>query len=267
MSLARRHRDRILAAQTAASALHGGAVAAPAAVSPPAAGADNTRTASPADIAARQIALRLTHDLRQLKETRSIDNKIAAKRKMLPEYRSWILGLLEADRGVGTGVAAEVAPTVMVWLIDTGDFDGALVLGEFLLRHRVEMPGRYQRDTATVIAEEIADAALRRFNANEAFPIEFLDRTATLVDGIDLHDEVRAKLHKATGVVQLDMAELLPAEESRAGLAAALLSLTEAQRLNPRAGVKDRIKRATKLLAAVTPPTEQGAPDQNGAAA
>ncbi|MFC4256673.1 terminase [Altererythrobacter xixiisoli] len=264
MSLARRHRDRILAAQTAASAPDGGAVVAPAAAPLPAAGAHSApANASPADTAARQIALRLTHDLRRLKEIRSIDKKIAAKREMLPEYASWVAGLLQADAGVGAGIAAEVAPTMMVWLIDTGDFDQALTIGEFLLRHRVEMPSRYQRDAATVIAEEIAEAAQRLQNAGHAFALDVLDRAFELVADRDIHDPVMAKLHKVIGIEQLRAAEDLPAADSAAALDAALFSLSEAQRLNERVGVKDRIKRTNKLRAAITPPTTK----QGGAAA
>src|SRR3546814_6578686 len=151
MSLARRNRNRILATLTVASAPDGGAVHVPAAAPLPAAGATN---ASPADRAAAEIALRLTHDLRRLKEIRSIDAKIAAKREMLPEYKAWVQGILAADAGVGTGLAADVVPTCMVWLIDIGDFESALSLAEFVLRHKVPMPSRYERDAATLRSKE-----------------------------------------------------------------------------------------------------------------
>lgn len=250
MSLARRHRERILAAQTvsAAAAPAGGAAVAPAAEPLPASGAAN---ASPADIAARQIGLRMTHDLRRLKGIKSIDLKIAAKREMLPEYRAWVKGILAADNGVGTGLAAEVVPTCMVWLIDVGDFDGALLLAEFVLRHKVAMPSRYQRDAATIIVEEIADAAIKAQNSNESFSLEGLRAVADLTAHCDIHDPVRAKLFKAIGAAQLTAAEDLPADECKPALEAALASLNEAQRLHDRIGVKDKIKRANKLLAAI----------------
>ncbi|MBB6191522.1 hypothetical protein FHS51_001749 [Sphingobium wenxiniae] len=258
MSLARRHRDRILAAQSAASAPDGGAGHVPAADLPPAAGATN---AMAADRAAAEIALRLTHDLRRLKEIKSIDKKVEAKRLMLPEYISWVKGLFEADKGVGTGTAAEVAPTVMVWLIDIGEFDDALDLGEFLLRHDVAMPSRYNRDVATVLVEEIADAAIKVQNAGETFPLAILFRVDGLTDTADMHDEARAKLMKAMGVELLRHAEDVEAQEAPTALNHALTALREAQRLNDRVGVKDRIKRAEKLLAAcaaAAPATEQG---------
>lgn len=259
MSLARRHRDRILAAKTVASAPNGGSDAAPAAAPLPAAGAVN---ASPADRAAAQIALRYTHDLRRLKEIRSIDMKIAAKREILPEYRDWVAGILAADAGVGTGVAAEVLPTCMVWLIDTGAYVEALDLVPFMFKHRVAMPSRYQRDAATIVVEEIATAALKAQGAGASFPIAILDRVADLTGSFDIHDEVRAKLLKAIGIEQLEEAEDLPADDAFAALTGAVSTLNEAQRLDNRVGVKDKIKRGLKLMAAITAAREKAVADQ-----
>ena len=264
MSLARRHRDRILAAKTVASAPEGGAGATPAADTLPAAGVAN---ASPAQQAAAQIGLRLTHDLRRLKEIRSIDLKIAAKREMLPEYRPWVQGILAADAGVGTGLAAEVVPTCMVWLIDVGDYDNAISLAEFVLRHHVPMPSRYQRDAATIIVEEIADAAIKAQNSNESFSLDTLREVADLTSDCDIHDPVRAKLVKAIGIELLDRGADAPAEDAKPVLERALASLTEAQRLHDRIGVKDKIKRATKLLAAITAAAPATDNEQGGTAA
>jgi len=262
MSLARRNRERILAAQTitAAVAPSGGAAVAPVAGPSPAAGATN---ASPADRAAAQIALRLTHDLRRLKEIKSIDAKVAAKREMLPEYRDWVAGIVGADAGVGTGTAAEVLPTVMVWLIDTGAYADALDLVPFIFRHKVAMPSRYQRDAATIVMEEVATAALKVQGAGASFPLKILDRVADLTAGLDIHDEVRAKLLKAIGVEQLTEAEDLPADDAFHALTAAVSTLNEAQRLHERVGVKDRIKRGLKLMAAITAAREKAIAEQN----
>lgn len=260
MSLARRHRDRILAAKTVASAPEGGADASPAVATLPAAGAANS---SPEARAAAQIGLRLTHDLRRLKEIRSIDMKIAAKREMLPEYRDWVAGILAADAGVGTGLAAEVVPTVMVWLIDTGAYADALDLAPFILKHKVAMPSRYQRDAATIIVEEIATAALKAQGAGASFPLEILYPLSDLTAAMDIHDEVRAKLLKAIGVEQLSEAEDLPADDGFNALTAAVSTLNEAQRLHDRVGVKDKIKRGLKLMAAITAAREKAIAEQN----
>jgi hypothetical protein len=265
MSLARRKRDRTLAAQTITAAPVPSRGGAPAATGhpAPAAGASirpASVRATPAERAAAQIALRLTHDLRRLKEIRSIDRKIEAKRTMLPEYRAWVEGVVAADAGVGSGTAADVVPTCMVWLIDVGAYGEALDLVPFLLRHRVEMPRRYERDVATIVVEEIADAAARAQNAGQRFDQAVLDTAEALTSGLDIHDQVRAKLLKAIGIEQLRTAEDMPVEDSAIVLRSALVHLREAQRLHDRIGVKDRVKRAEKLLAAV----EAAAPNTGG---
>src|SRR3546814_20603927 len=94
----------------------------------------------------------------------------------------------------------------MVWLIDIGDFESALSLAEFVLRHKVPMPSRYERDAATIIVEEIADAAIKAQNANESFSLDILDEAADLTAGCDIHDPVRAKLFKAIGNEQIGRA-------------------------------------------------------------
>ncbi|PNU04457.1 phage terminase small subunit [Novosphingobium guangzhouense] len=268
MTPARRHRERIAAIVAAAdpklvvsSAEGGRTPLVPVARTP----AMNhlERTAAAAIVAApenstsaesrvaAQIVLRLTHDLRRLKEIRSIDRKIDAKREMLPEYEAWVNAVIEADAGVGAGTAADVVPTYMVWLIDTGAFMAALDLVPFLLRHKVDMPKRYERDVPTIVVELIADAALKAQNAGECFVLDVLSRANDLTADLDIHDQVRAKLLKAIGIEQLRIAEDMDAADSAVGLETTLATLREAQRLNDRIGVRDRIKRADKLLAAV----------------
>ena len=239
MSLARHHRDRILAAKTAASPDMGGGLV-----------VTLDDNASPADRAQATIAMRLTHDLRRLKEIQSIQLKIAAKREMLPEYRSWIMGLLEAAEETGQGVQDEVLPTIMVWLIDTGNFHDAMPLIEYVLRHDIALPTRYARSAPALIVEEIATAALKSQLANEAFDFGILERIEELTEACDMHDEIRAKLQKAIGFELADRAEALDKADPAlpAAAARALVPLRRAQQLHDRAGAKDKIKRLEKLL-------------------
>lgn len=207
---------------------------------------------TPEERAAAQMRLRLQTDLRRLKDIASIERKIAAKREMLPEYDAWVAGLVAAD----VGVAEDVLPTIMVWRIDTGDFAGALVLAEHVLKHNVPLPSRYERSAPALIAEEIATAALKAQSAGEAFPYDILERVAELTEDADMHDEIRAKLVKAIGVELMRATESETAEPLVRALAAraALATLQRAQHLHDRVGVKDRIKKLEKLLA---PPNEQ----------
>ncbi|MFA6125087.1 phage terminase small subunit [Sphingomonas sp.] len=249
MSLARQHRDRTLAAKSAVHSAMEGGLAGPV--------ADLAPTA--ADTAHAQISMRLTHDLRRLKEIQSIERKIEAKREMLPHYRPWIEGLLAASEATGEGVQDEVLPTIMIWLIDVGDFEAALLLADYVLRHNVALPARYARSAPALIAEDIAAAALKAQMANESFDVEILYRVEELTADHDMHDEIRAKLQKAIGFELADHAEAFaengPDRSKMVDLAEqALVHLRRAQQLHDRAGAKDKIKRLEKLL--VPPKTE-----------
>ena len=251
MSLARRTQERILAQQQSASA-------------PATMGSGLTPAAPAASTAAgrvgAQIKMRLTHDLRRLKEIKAISLKIAAKREMLPEYRAWCDGLLDAGRGAERGalpgnVADEVLPTIMVWHIDIGDWPRALELAEHVLRHDVKLPDRYARDAATLIVEEVAVAALKIQNADEIFPLDVLERVDELTADVDMHDEPRAKLIKAIGIELTREAMLLAAAESGtpafvAAAERALVPLRRAQELHDRVGAKMTIAKLQKAIAA-----------------
>lgn len=248
MSLARRHRERILGHQSAS--------ASPAAVDGPALPA----AAGPAAAAAAQMAMRLTHDLRRLKEIQSIERKIAAKREMIPHYLAWIGGLLDAAK-TGEVDRGEILPTVMVWSIDTGDYAFALELAEYVLVHDVPLPARYERQAACLVTEEIAEGALKALARGEAFPIAVLEELDALTRDFDMPDEVRAKLEKAIGLEfnrQADAADAEAGADPRPLQDAALARFRRAQDLHERAGVKDRIKRLEKVTSAPPPAASEG---------
>lgn len=284
MSLARRHREFVLAAksETAAAPLEASGLAinskAPASASaarPSLARASRDRalaeasataprtvaldldTGTPEERATAQVNLRLQVDLRRLRDIQSIEKKIDAKREMLPHYAAWVEGLVAA----GVAVEEDVLPTVMIWRIDTGDFEGALVLVEHVLTHNVPLPARYERTAAALITEEIATAALKAQQAGQIFPFDILARVDMLTESTDMHDQIRAKLKKAIGVEQMRDALDGAGNSVTKPLVAALAleTLRRAQQLDERVGVKDRIKRLEKLLA---PPKET--PAQSG---
>lgn len=242
MSLARRNRERILAQQQSASA--------------PDTGGGLTTIAqaasSAAERAAAQIQLRLTHDLRRLKEIQSVEAKIAAKREMIGEYAAWVGGLLELGQRESVGVAEDVLPTIMVWGIDTGDWSYALRLAEHVLRHDIPLPGRYQRTAPALLVEEVAEAALKLQAKGEAFPLDVLEQVEALTAEADMHDEIRAKLMKAMGTELARVADATKPGTPAFVAAAerALVPLRRAQDLHGRAGAKMTIQRLQKAIAA-----------------
>ncbi|AOH83611.1 hypothetical protein AWL63_06125 [Sphingomonas panacis] len=227
-----------------------------------------TVAAFAANQAQGQIVLRLTHDLRRLKEIQSIERKIDAKREMLPEYRPWIDGLLRAAEETGMGVQDEVLPTIMVWAIDTGDWHYGLDLARYVLDHDLSLPARYERQPATLIVEEFSDAAIAVLERDELFPHDVLSELYELTRSEDMPDEVRAKLHKALGLDYL--AVLNPAlypeatdEHRDASRAEAITHFARAIQLNSRIGLKQKLDKLRKDSGAAsaappatnTPPT------------
>lgn len=215
-SPAQQHRERILAAQAHAAAVDQG-----------------TALPTAQGNAYELMLAKLATDKRALKEIKSREAKIELKRKLLPDYGPWILGVLQSAKPVQDDVFA----TVMVWNIDAGDIDGALVMAAFMLTHDIKLPEHYQRDLATVLVEEVADQA---GHAGSTITADQLLQVGALTEGRDMPDEVRAKLHKAIG---LALRETAPAQ--------ALDHLQQALRLNARIGVTQEIKKLQKQL---TPP-------------
>lgn len=217
-SPAQRHRERLHAAQAHAAAVDNGTMA-------------PTATGSAYDL----MRAKLAEDKRALKAIQSIQQKIEVKRARLPEYQPWIAGVLEADAPVQDDVFA----TVMVWCIDTGEIAQALDMAEHMLTHDLKLPEIYQRDLPTLLVEEIADRALSSDGGNVT-PEQLL-KLGQLTQGRDMPDEVRAKLHKATG---LSLRESAPAQ--------ALDHLQQALHFNARIGVTQEINKLQKQLG--TPP-------------
>ena len=208
-SPAQRHYERVSAELAAASAAPGESLA----------GAS----------AYELMLAKLATDRRRLKAIQSIERKIDVKRaELLPEYVDYVAGALSGGRGAQD----DVLTTVMIWRVDAGDFAGALDIARYALAHRMTLPDQYDRPLATAIAEEFAQAALAAFKLGETFDAGQLAEVMTLTESADMHDQVRAKLHKALG-------KALPESDK----ASALDHLRRALQLDERAGVKQDIAR------------------------
>ncbi|HCP77990.1 MAG TPA: terminase, partial [Pusillimonas sp.] len=93
---------------------------------------------------------KLYDDKRRLKEIQSVARKIEVKREILPDYDNWVAGALEQ----GQGAQDEVLVTVMVWRMDIGDFEEALRIAEYVVKHDLVLPDQYERNVQTVIVDE-----------------------------------------------------------------------------------------------------------------
>ncbi|MNT44207.1 Phage small terminase subunit [compost metagenome] len=139
--------------------------------------------------------MQLAEHRRTLKGIQSIERKIEVKRTMLPVYQPWIDGVMQADRGGQD----DVLVTVLLWTLDTGELESALPLADYVIRHGLATPDRYERSAATLIAEEVADTAIKLQEADNGPDLSLLMRYLDLLHRCDMFDQVRAKLHKAVG--------------------------------------------------------------------
>lgn len=179
----------------------------------------------------------LFEDYRRLKATQSIERKIEIKREILPHYADYIAGVLEA----GQGAQDDVLMRIMLWRIDAGDLGGAIAIARYALKHGLTPPDQFERGTAAIIAEEVAEQALKQLDAEGAdylTLLAYLIEVEQLTQGADMHDQIRAKLFKALGYA-LRAAGQLP--EAHA-------SLTRALELNDRIGVKKDLERLEREL-------------------
>jgi hypothetical protein len=197
---------------------------------------------------------RLTNDRRRLEEIQSIERKIEAKRGMLPEYGDYIAGVLAAGAAGADPLPDDVIAYVMVWSIDTGAFPAALSIAEHMIGHQLPMPAKFQRTTATLVAEEMAEAAIKALATPDTqADLDTLLAVDELVADQDMPDEVRAKLKKALGLALVRRAEQ-PDEGSgiagvqRAAQDQALAAFRRAVELDGRVGVKKQIEQLEKAL-------------------
>ncbi|MDA5524978.1 terminase endonuclease subunit [Yersinia kristensenii] len=180
------------------------------------------------------MLLQLNEDKRKLKKVYSQEGKAALKRQLLPAYIPWVSGVLSE----GKGAQDAIVMTIMIWRLDAGDIPGALDIARYALRYQLVPTDRFTRSTAYLIAEEVAESAGRAYATGKPIDIDHLLQTIELMDGEDMPDQVRAKLHKITGYVLRD--------SDRGELA--LNHLNRALQLNVKCGVKKDIERlAVKL--------------------
>ncbi|UYF99319.1 phage terminase small subunit [Halomonas sp. GD1P12] len=174
---------------------------------------------------------------RTLKGIKSIQAKIEKKREVLPDFLPYVDGVLAE----GAGAKDDVLMTMMIWCIDIGEFGKALEIGTYAVKHDLDTPDQYDRDTVSILAEEIAEgvkAQLEQEGADADALANVMARTVATVGDHDMHDQIKAKLHKSYGYA-------LRAADDHEG---ALAQLKEALALNERIGVKQDIQQLERLI-------------------
>ncbi|MBL4839915.1 MAG: hypothetical protein JKY47_03690 [Thalassospira sp.] len=208
-SPARMHFEKTLAAKQAAAPT--GAAAVPA----------------EAGVAAKFRALLGSHKA-ILKAIQSKVEKANVKRELLPEYEPYVEGVLSAQ----SGDQDDILVTIMLWRLDAGDIAGALPIAGYALDNGMTMPEGFKSNIAAMILDVITD------NEPTDDQLDVLLEAVELTKDHDMPDEVRAKAHKAAGLL---LEEKDPVK--------ALDHFKTALEFNSKCGVKGRIDKLEKQIA------------------
>lgn len=138
----------------------------------------------------------LKNDIHVLRSIQSQEKRAEAKKELIPKHMPYVLGIVQSGAKVEQD---EVITTIMLWCFDCGLFNQGLSLAEYALEQNLKMPDSFSRNTATVVVEEIGNAARVAHKAGEDFSLETLEKAFELTSDHDMPDEVRAKLLVALG--------------------------------------------------------------------
>lgn len=215
LSPARRHRLQALAAKEAAKADEFGGVR--------------------PDASVYQLQLtELKNDIHVLRSIQSQEKRAEAKKELIPKHMPYVLGIVQSGAKVEQD---EVITTIMLWCFDCGLFNQGLSLAEYALEQNLKMPDSFSRSTASIVAEEIGNAAHKAYQDGQVFKLDVLEKATQLTADYDMHDQIRAKLYLGIGrtFLQLD----------RGSEAVAFLKMAIAK--NENCGGKADLKKAEKL--------------------
>ncbi|EHU2507808.1 phage terminase small subunit [Acinetobacter baumannii] len=185
----------------------------------------------------------LKNDIHVLRSIQSQEKRAEAKKDLIPKHMPYVEGVIKSGAKVEQD---EVITTIMLWCFDCGLFDQGLSLAEYALQNELKMPDSFSRSTATVIVEEIGNAARVAHKAGEDFSLETLEKAFELTAEHDMPDEVRAKLYVGLGRSSFN----------KESYRAAVSYFETALKLHENCGCKQELQKAEKLL------TEQHVEDQ-----
>ena len=177
LSPARRHRLQALAAKEAAKADEFGGVR--------------------PDASVYQLQLtELKNDIHVLRSIQSQEKRAEAKKELIPKHMPYVLGIVHSGAKVEQD---EVITTIMLWCFDCGLFNQGLSLAEYALEQNLKMPDSFSRSTASIVAEEIGNAAHKAYQDGQVFKLDILEKATQLTADYDMHDQIRAKLYLGIG--------------------------------------------------------------------
>jgi hypothetical protein len=170
----------------------------------------------------RTMRYKLGSDRARLKKIASMQRKAEVKAEIIPEYLPYLQGQMQA------GAGDELLTQVMVWALDAHRLDTFSELARYALDNGVAMPTDFARPLGAWLAESVAKTILRLVEGTisaESLGYDNLNaiRHLTLwlereTAHMDMHDEIRAKLHRACGEILSDESPVLALEHFETAL-------------------------------------------------
>ncbi|QIL80829.1 terminase [Diaphorobacter sp. HDW4A] len=140
------------------------------------------------------MMMQLRQHRSDLKEIKSIEMKVDAKRKLLPLYDAYVDGVLQSRPGTQDQVIAYA----MVWSLDAGLYARGIDIAEYMLAAGVNPPDDYRRNVATILQDEISTAVCDgKLVGDEA--LQTVRRVMEMTSAADTPDQPKARLCKAAG--------------------------------------------------------------------
>lgn len=186
-----------------------------------------------------QLKAGLEVDLQRISNQSRMDDKIALKREVLPNYLPFVQDYMAQGHDYPNMVAVQV----LIWLLDVGEMEEALKLGFYLTRTRKQdLPPKFTRDIPTFICDAVYDWANEELKADRSAS-PYLDQVVAVM----LND----KWELAPMVASKMPAMLAKHELAKGHLANTVHWCETAERLNPEGhGTKTMKAKALKELKA-----------------
>lgn len=143
---------------------------------------------------ARTMRHKLSADRARLKQIASMQAKSAIKAELVQAYMPYLDGVMAAGGG------DEVLTQVMVWAFDAGQMNTMWQLASHALDHGLNLPGEFSRPLHAWLAESVAKWTIAALESGQEVTMAAImveQRTASM----DMHDQIRAKLHHACGLL------------------------------------------------------------------
>lgn len=180
----------------------------------------------------RILMLNVEHK-RQLSALASVKERAARKVEFLPMYADFVQGAMSNTDGLAER-DAQLFTLLIMWHIDAGLVTDALTMARYSLDNHLGVPDRHKRKLPVILAEEVADYELQA----RTTPFDVMRQYVDLLDALDMPDQVKARLHKATAFAH--------EREPDADKAITLQHLKRALDLDANVGVKKDIERVER---------------------